>query len=66
LPRNERRRLGPVEREQYEELKDEMKDITKKSRRLPAVLSREEISHLLKTCQEERRDYLIIRLLYAT
>jgi integrase len=62
----DRRRLSPVEREEYEELKEEIKDITKRSRRLPAVPSLEEVFHLLDTSIESKRDHLIIRLLYAT
>lgn len=66
--------LSPLEKERVQEMADELADIEKESRRLPAVPTREELAHLLDTVRlaaeegsrNDRRDYLIIRLLYAT
>lgn len=69
-----RSNLSPFEREVFHELDGEVKELEKESRRLPAVPSRRELSDLLETVREagengsvkDRRDYLILRLLYAT
>ena len=58
--------LSPTERERYEELKEELKELAKQGRRLPAVLTRDEVRLLLEVSQEHERDHLIIRLFYAT
>ena len=59
--------LNAVERERYEELGDELDELQKSGRRLPAVPSREEMKLLLKTAQDNHeRDYVLIRLFYAT
>lgn len=69
--------LSPFEREVFEELGTELEDITKKSRRLPAAPTRAEIRTILDIVKDARdnkkpkklndaRDYIIIRLLYAT
>lgn len=65
--------LSPLERERFEELDDEFEreEVGKRTRRLPAVPTREEVRRLLDTAREQdrnvgKRDYLIIRLMYAT
>lgn len=65
--------LSPLERERFEELQDELEDeeLGKRTRRLPAVPTRDEVRLLLDTAEEQdrnvgKRDYLIIRLMYAT
>lgn len=66
--------LSPLEKERVQEMAEELADIEKESRRLPAVPTREELINLLDTVRlaaeegsrNDRRDYLIIRLLYAT
>ena len=65
--------LSPLERERFEELDDELEreEMGKRTRRLPAVPTREEVRLLLDTAEEQdrnvgKRDYLIIRLMYAT
>lgn len=64
-------RLSPLERERFDELGDELEDIEKQGRRLPAVPTQDEISLLLDTVEastfsKKQRDYLIIRVAYAT
>jgi integrase len=69
-----RRELNAVDREHYDELNKEIKDMHEdsgRSRRLPAVPSRLEIQDLLNTVKNSdgnnaKRDYMIIRLSYAT
>lgn len=69
-----RSNYSPLEREVFHELDGEVKELEKESRRLPAVPSRRELSNLLETVREagengsvkDRRDYLILRLLYST
>lgn len=65
--------LSPLDRERFEELEDELKDedMGRRTRRLPAVPTRDEVRLLLDTAKEQdrnvgKRDYLIIRLMYAT
>jgi integrase len=65
--KKERGALGPLDRERFEELGDELKEIEKSGRRLPAVPTREEMRLLLRTSKKKhQRDYVIIRLMYAT
>ena len=64
-------RLSVVERERFDELGGEVKEVEKNSRRLPAVLALRELKHLFQTVRQARgvkarRDYLILRTLYAT
>ena len=63
--------LSPLDRERFDELGKEIKRDEMGKRRLPAVPTRDEVRHLLQTAQDEdnnisKRDYLIIRLMYAT
>ena len=65
--------LSPLDRERFEELDDELEreEMGRRTRRLPAVPTREEVRLLLDTAEEQdrnvgKRDYLIIRLMYAT
>lgn len=73
-PRRRSPEFSPIEKEVIKEMAEELEDIEKGSRRLPAVPTREEIAQLLDTVRQAadkkkrnaRRDYLIIRLFYAT
>jgi integrase len=63
--------LSPLDRERFEELGEEIEENEMGTRRLPAVPTRDEVLHLLQTTQNHKsriskRDYLIIRLMYAT
>ena len=63
--------LSPLERERFEELGDEINREEMSTRRLPAVPTRDEVRRMLQAAQAQdrdinKRDYLIIRLMYAT
>ena len=63
--------LSPLDRERFEELGEEIEQDEMGTRRLPAVPTRDEVNHLLQTTHDHssrisERDYLIIRLMYAT
>lgn len=73
-PDKARRDLSPMEREWVDELNNELEEIredTRRSRRLPVVPPREEIEQLLvaaqlRTNRKAKRNYLILRLMYST
>jgi integrase len=63
--------LSPLDRERFDELGEEIKRDEMGKRRLPAVPTRDEVRNLLQTAHTQdddinKRDYLIIRLMYAT
>lgn len=59
--------MSPLERERLAELEDELKEDEATGRRLPAVPTREELAALLDLVEKNHhRDYIIIRLFYAT
>lgn len=63
--------LTPLEKEIFEELDDELEDFEKDGRRLPAVLTPDEVRQIFDTVQasssaKKQRDYLILRVMYAT
>ena len=66
-PRRRSRDLSPLERERAQEILDELQGEDRIGLRLPAVISRQEMAELLAAVKERHhRDYVIIRLLYAT